>query len=29
MGVDNLLHDHVELPNVNDLTVHLVIFLAG
>ena len=27
--VDNLLLDHVGLPHVLDLAVHLVIFLAG
>ena len=26
MRVDNLLHDHVELPHVLDLAVHLVFF---
>ena len=26
MGVDNLLHDHVELPHILDIAVHLELF---
>ncbi len=29
MGVNNLLHDHVGLPHVLDLTVQLVILILG